>query len=147
MARLKTSDVFASVWQYLIDNNPDGRYVPTAHAAWSDYSGTEGDKWWAIQWIDVDELEPTRADESRLSVSFRVLVFGRDNDPMAVLQLADDFAELLHNTTVTINDRTDGTTERGKLLCDSVQVLPPTRDERDIVLAVADVPHARAYLN
>ena len=138
--RARTADMVASVEKYLYDNWPDPtvRRVPTAHEAFSGDAGTLGDAWIGLQWIGP-EPRITRPSESWLDVDIRILCFSTRQDRLSAAMLADDMAELIHETVVPLYDRTDGTTELGNVQFQAATVLPPETDGRGVRLSVVDV--------
>lgn len=140
MAVARTEDLISSVENYIQTAWPDSniQWMPDAHEAWSEYSGTQGDVWAVLDVVGPRDQIPNRDNVVVLDV--RILIFSRENDRLASVRRADEFVLLLNDTAVTFYDRTDGgATELGKIVFQTATASGPTLDERGYRLSIVEV--------
>jgi hypothetical protein len=141
MARVNTTDLVASLEAYLIDNWPDAsiRFVSTHHAAEGGWSGTEGDRWAAMQWVATGLHQPTRNSEDWLDWDLRILCRAKVADRLASVRDAEMLAEVLDDSVFDLIDRTDGSTVLGCVEVNATTVLPGERDTSGVALSIVEV--------
>lgn len=141
MATLRIADVISSVEAWLIDNWPDDAvsFVPSGADTRAPFDGTTQALHVEAQWISFEPEQPVRPSEDWNGFDLRLICQAADNDRLKVAEIADGLRSLIRSSTVTVTDRTDGTTERGWVRFNEVGITPPQRDSRGVVVAVVDV--------
>ena len=122
---INTADIVASVEKYLLDNAPvtSVTEVLTAHEAAN--AGTDvGEDWVGVQWVsDFPQVQPMRSKEDWRDITLRLVCYSRSTaDRLRATRIADDYALLVHNTTMPLLDRDDVTSELGKIWFHTVTV-------------------------
>ena len=141
ITRIPFEDVIASVEEYVYNTAwPDAavKQIPTAHEAFTSYSGAEGECWAAMQFIGPVEREANR--DGVYDFDVRLLVFSREPGRLAATRRADQIGAILQNVTLTIQDRSDGgTTNVAKATMQTALASAPSLDDRGIRLSVLEV--------
>ena len=141
MAHVFSADIIASVEKWLYDNLPDSSVtvVPSTSDAPRAFDGTLPDRWISVQWVAMGPQADTRADRDWVSFDLRLLCYSRTNDRLEAAEIADGLKGLIRNSTLTVTDRTDGSTTVGYLRFNEVGITPPDRDRSGRLVSVVDV--------